>query len=162
MRTAIEATSPDGTSMERPERPNTISGLLEKHREIAGRIDATRKALNRLVADLEAIEHTIYLFDSDAELKRAKPLPSKDAAYKGEMRSNVLAALRAAEGPITSLEIARQVIVIRKLGDEPATVIMIRKRVGAALWKLKVKGWVCEVALMGDYKGWVLVPDTEP
>jgi hypothetical protein len=136
-------------------RPNTVAGLIEMHREIGGQIEATRRELNRHVADLEAVEHTIYLFDPDAQLGRAKPLPSKDAAFKGEMRRHVMAALRAATGPLTSLEIARQVIAIRKLPDDPATVTLIRKRVGAVLWRIKMKGWAREVPQEGDYKGWV-------
>lgn len=103
------------------DRPNTVSGLREKHREIAGLIKAKRRELDRLVADLEAVEHTIRLFDPDAELPRAKPIPSPHAAFKGEMRRDVMAALRAAQGPITSLDIARHVIAARKLGDDPKT-----------------------------------------
>lgn len=137
------------------ERPNTVAGLVEMHREIAGQIEDARRELNRMVADLEAVEHTIYLFDPDAQLGRAKPLPSRDAAFKGEMRRHVMAALRTAQGPLTSLEIARQVIEARKLADDPATVSMIRKRVGAALWRLKVKGWASEVPQEGEYKGWL-------
>lgn len=139
------------------ERPNTVSGLIEKHREIAGQIEAKRRELDRLVADLEAIEHTIRLFDPDAQLGRAKPLPSPHAAFKGEMRRDVMAALRAATEPLTSLDIARQVIAVRKLSDDAATVTMMRKRVGAALWKMKVKRWAEEVAQVGDYKGWRLI-----
>lgn len=75
-------------------RPNTVSGLIEKPREIAGQIEAKRAELARLVADLEAVEHTIRLFDPDAQLGRAKPLPSPHAAFKGEMRRDVMAALR--------------------------------------------------------------------
>jgi hypothetical protein len=138
------------------ERPNTVAGLLEKHREIAGLVEAKRRELDRLVADLEAVEHTVRLFDPDAVLPRAKPVPAQAAAFKGEMRRDVMAALRAATGPLTSLDIARQVIVIRKLADDPKTVTMMRKRVGAALWKLKVKGWAAEVPQVGDYKGWRL------
>jgi len=136
------------------ERPNTVAGLLEKHREVAGQIEAARQGLNRLVADLEAIEHTIYLFDPDAQLGRAKPLPSKDAALRGEMRRHVMAALRGAQGALTSLDIAQQVITARKLPQDRPTAIMVRKRVGAALWKLKAKGWAVEVPQPGDYKGW--------
>lgn len=137
-------------------RPNTVAGLIEKHREIAGQIDVTRNRLNALVFDLEAIEHAIRLFDPQAQLGRAKPLPSPHAAFKGEMRRDVLAALRAAQGPLTSLDIARQVITRRKLGEDPKTVTMMRKRVGAALWKLRVRGLVREVAQVGEYKGWCL------
>ena len=136
------------------ERPNTVSGLMAKHAEIAGLIETRRKELNRLIADLEAVEHTILLFDPEAELPRARPTPSRDAAMKGEMRRHVLAALRDASGPLTSLEIAQQVVAVRGLASDPATVAMIRKRVGAVLWKLKAKGWAVEVPQAGEYKGW--------
>lgn len=139
------------------ERPNTVAGLIEKHRQIAGQIEAKRRELDCLVSDLEAVEHTIRLFDPDAQLGRAKPLPSPHAAFKGEMRRDVLAALRAAQEPLTSLDIARQVIAARKLPGDPQTVSMIRKRVGAALWKLRAKGTVQEVAQVGEYKGWRLI-----
>lgn len=138
------------------ERPNTVAGLVEKHRAIAGQIDATRRQLDALVFDLEAVEHTIRLFDPEAQLGRAKPLPSPHAAFRGEMRRDVLAALRAATGPLTSLEIAEQVVRGRKL--DPSVTPMFRKRVGAALWKLAQKGIVAEVAQVGDYKAWTLAP----
>jgi hypothetical protein len=137
------------------ERPNTIAGLIEMHRTLAGQTEAARRDLHRLVEDMEAVEHTIYLFDPDAQLGRAKPLPSKDAAFKGEMQRHVIAALKMAEGPLTSLEIARQVIALRKLSDDHKTVVTIRKRVGAALWRLKTRGWANEVPQEGEYKGWV-------
>ncbi|MDP1643566.1 MAG: hypothetical protein Q8L59_15425 [Phenylobacterium sp.] len=138
------------------ERPNTVAGLIEKHRYIAGQIEATRKTLNALVFDLEAVEHTIRLFDPGAQLGRAKPLPAKEAAFKGEMRRHVLAALRAADQPLTSLEIARQVLEVRKISEGAVTVTMFRKRVGACLFKLKVAGLVVEVPQTGEYKGWQL------
>jgi hypothetical protein len=128
--------------------------LIEKHRFIAGQIEASRHQLAALVADLEAVEHTIRLFDPDAKLGRAKPLPSPHAAFKGEMRRDVMVALRTATGPITSLDIARQVVVVRKL--DPSLTPMFRKRVSAALWKLAQRGIVAEVAQVGDYKGWRL------
>lgn len=137
------------------ERPNTVAGLIEKHRAIAGQIEATRRQLDALVFDLEAVEHTIRLFDPDAQLGRAKPLPSAHAAFRGEMRRDVLAALRAAQGPLTSLDIAEQVVAVRKL--DAHAVRMIRKRVGACLWKLRGRGLVEEVPQAGDYKGWRLV-----
>jgi hypothetical protein len=137
------------------DRPNTVAGLIEKHRDIAGQIEAKRHELAALVADLEAVEHTIRLFDPDAQLGRAKPLPSEHAAFKGEMRRDVLAALRAADGPLTSLDIARQVIAVRVLPEAMTT--KVRKRVGAALWKLKARGIVAEVPQAGDYKGWLIL-----
>lgn len=105
---------------------------------------------------LEVVEHTIRLFDSDAKLGRAKPLPSKDAALKGEMRRHVLAALRAADQPLTSLEIARQVLEIRKISEGGVTVTVFRKRLVDCLFKLKVAGLVVEVPQADDHKCWQL------
>jgi hypothetical protein len=73
------------TSARTIERPNTIAGLVEKHREIAGQIIQARTALNGLLADLEAVD-----------LGRAKPTPGDYAAFKGEMSRDVMRALRAA------------------------------------------------------------------
>lgn len=112
------------------------------------------------MADLEAVEHTIRLFDPDAQLGRAKPLPSPHAAFKGEMRRDVMAALRTRGEPATSLEIARKIIAARALPADGKTVTMMRKRVGAALWKLRAKGWVEEVPMAGEYKGWRLSDST--
>lgn len=72
------------------------------------------------------------------------------------MRRDVLNALRTARGPITSLEIARQVIARRKLASGSRDVIMIRKRIGACLSKLKRLGLACDVPQAGEYKGWRL------
>lgn len=68
----------------------------------------------------------------------------------------VLCALRVADGPLTSSEIADHVIVGRGLDkDDPKVAQMIRKRVGAFLWKSKQAGNVRETQMEGDLKGWV-------
>jgi hypothetical protein len=138
----------------RIERPNTVSGLIEKHREVAGQIEHHRQIVNGLVFDLEALEHAIRIFDPDANLGRAKPVPAQHHAFRGEMRRDVLTVLRGANGLLTSLDIARRVIMLRSLPEDQETVTMMRKRTGAALWKLKVKGIVVEVPQPGEYKGW--------
>lgn len=142
-----------------PNRPNTLSGLVEMHREIAGKIDHHRKVMAALVFDLEAVEHTIRLLDAEAKLGRAKPVWGAHAAFKGEMRRDVLAVLRTSDKPVTSLDIARQIMTARELPDAPKDVIVFRKRVGACLWKLRERGMVAEVPQEGEYKGWRLVVD---
>lgn len=125
-------------------------------REIAGKIDHHRRIMDALVFDLEAVEHIIRLLDPDAQLGRAKPVPAAHAAFRGEMRRDVLAVLRSGAEPATSLQIARQILAARALPDDAKTVTKMRKRVGAALWKLRAKGIVAEVPQEGDYKGWRL------
>lgn len=56
--------------------------------------------------------------------------------------------------PATSLWLARKIIAARGLPDDAKTVTMMRKRVGAALYKLRARGWVAEVPQAGEYKGW--------
>jgi hypothetical protein len=137
------------------ERPNTVAGLIEKRREIAGQIDHHRRILNELVSDLDHVDAVIAMFDPDADLGRAKPHPPRQAAFKGEMRRHVLQALRAAQGPITSLDIARQVMEARGLDASDARMVStVRKRVGACLYKLRASGIVSEVPQAGEYKGW--------
>jgi hypothetical protein len=93
------------------ERPNTVAGLIEKRREIAGQIEHHQRALNELIIDLDHVDHTIRLFDPDCDVTLAQPkaFPARHAAFRGEMQRCVLGALRAATEPLTSPEIAIEV-----------------------------------------------------
>lgn len=97
------------------------------------------------------------MFDRDTDLGSAKRYPVAHQAFKGQMSQYVLAALRVGNGkPRASLEIAEKVIAGRGLVADAKTVIMIRKRVGAALWTYKQRGIAREVPMTGDLKGWTL------
>jgi hypothetical protein len=100
--------------MDKPpvERPNTVAGLIEKRREIAGQIGHYQRLLNELVIDLDHVDHTIGLFDPDCDVTLAQPrqFPPRHGAFKGEMQRFVLGALRAATASLTSLEIAIEVV----------------------------------------------------
>lgn len=139
------------------ERPNTLAGLIDKRREIAGQIEHYQRILNDLIIDLDHVDHTIALFDPnlDVELARPKQFPARHSAFRGEMQRFVLGALRAAGEPLTSLEIAVEVVKGRGLDpNDPRAVSLIRKRVGSCLYKLKRQGFVNDVATTGTYKGW--------
>ncbi|MEX2455413.1 MAG: hypothetical protein WD470_11955 [Rhodospirillaceae bacterium] len=136
---------------------HTIAGLLRKRAEIAGQIEHTQAQLNDLIADLDYIDNAIRIIDPDcdATLTRSKPFPPRMGAFRGEMQRFVLAHLRNATEPSTTLEIAYKVMEGRGLdkNDERA-VIVIRKRVGACLYKLRRTGVVREVESTGEYKRW--------
>jgi hypothetical protein len=95
-----------------PERPNTVAGLIDKRRETAGKIEHHQRVLNELIVDLDHVDHTIRLFDPDCDVALAQPkaLPPRHGAFRGEMQRFVLGALRAATAPVTSLEIAIEVV----------------------------------------------------
>jgi hypothetical protein len=136
--------------------PNTVSGLTRKHAEIAGLIEAKLREVDGLVADLDAVERTIRLFDPAAILPRPKAVASPMRAGRGGTQRAVIRALKAATGPLTSADIARFVIAARNLPDDASTHALIRRRVGVTLAKLKARGIVEEVPQAGDYKGWRL------
>jgi hypothetical protein len=141
------------------ERPNTIAGLIEKRRQIAGQIEHHQRVLNGLIIDLDHVDHTIRLFDPDCDVQLGQPrrYPPQHQAFRGEMQRFVLATLRASEKPVTSLEIAVEVVKGRGLDpNDSRAVILIRKRVGACLSKLKRQGIVRQVPMTGTYRGWEL------
>lgn len=136
---------------------HVLSGLMDKRREIAGKIEHMQRDLNDLIADLDYIDNAIRIIDPtcDVSLTKAKRFPPRMGAFKGEMTRFILAHLRNAIEPATTLEIAHSVMDGRGLNkDDERAVIVIRKRVGACLYKLRRKGLVREVACTGEYKRW--------
>ena len=68
---------------------------------------------------------------------------------------HVMGALRLTSEPVTSRDIALAVMKGRGLNPEDLELTtVIRKRVGACLWKLKQNGLAREVPMVGDLKGW--------
>lgn len=140
-------------------RPNTVSGLIEKRREISGQIEHHQRALNDLIVDLDHIDHTIHMFapDQDLALVQPKQFPARHGAYRGEMQRFVLGALRNSDTPVTTLEIAIEVVKGRGLDPNDARAVsLIRKRVGSCMNKLVAKGLAREVPSEGTYKQWVM------
>jgi hypothetical protein len=108
--------------------------------------------LNELIVDLDHADNTIRLFDPDCDVTLAQPkqFPPRHGAFRGEMQRFVLGALRAATEPLTSLEIAIELVKGRGLDpNDPRAVSLIRKRVGACLFHLEAKRVARDVATAG-------------
>ena len=72
------------------------------------------------------------------------------------MMRHVMGCLRVATEPVTTRDIATVVMKARGLNpDDAGLLVTIRKRVGACMWKLKQSGYVKEVPIVGDLKGWL-------
>jgi hypothetical protein len=142
------------------ENEHVLGGLVRKRAEIAGQIEHTQAALRKLVMGLDSIDAAIRLFDPNADIQAIQPrqYPPRHAAFRGEMMRHVMGCLRLASGPITTRDIALVVMKARGLNpDDLEMLVIIRKRVGACVWKLKQQGVVEEVAGVGDLKEWRLV-----
>jgi hypothetical protein len=65
--------------------------------------------------------------------------------------------LKDADRPLTSLDIVHAQVKARGLKADDATLVIMRKRIGACLTKLKTDGVVRVVPLPGLYQGWEIV-----
>jgi hypothetical protein len=140
-------------------KDHIVSSLLCKRSVVAGKIEHVHAELNGLIADLDYIDNAIRIIDPsiDATLTKTKPYPPRMGALRGEMQRFVLAHLRNATEPASSLEIIYAVMEGHSLdANDVRAAQVIRKRVGACLYKLKTKGVVQEVASEGEYRLWVM------
>lgn len=136
---------------------HVLTGLLKKRAEIAGQIEHVHAQLNGLIADLDYIDNAIRIIDPDCDVSLSKPkrYPPQMGAFRGEMQRFVLGHLRAAQEPVSSLDITYAVMDGRGLNKQDTrAVIVMRKRVGACLGKLKTKGVVRQVPSKGTYRLW--------
>lgn len=156
MRSA-SATSSNQASSPPQERPNTIAGLQAKRKQLVKLRADLEADVRKVTCDIDHLDACIRLFDPSADTAAAiKRYATKHRAKKGQMRRFVLDQLKAAQGPITSLDIAEAWISDRALRADHSTTVMIRKRVGACLTSLKNQSIAYGRHRQGDHKVWCL------
>lgn len=142
------------------EQPNVLHALTRKRSEVAGQIEHNQLALRRLIGELDHIDATIRIFNPSIDVGAIpnKPVPPRHAAFKGEVTRVVFDTLRNADGPLTSRDIAAELMEKRGLGsgDHQLNVIMV-KRVCACLRAQRSKGLVRNVPAVGSLQGWEIV-----
>lgn len=140
----------------KPQRPNTVAGLIEKRAQLAGMLKYHRAEERKIICDLDHLDAAIRLFDAKADTSRIARYPTKHRAKKGEVVRLVLRMLKQSEMPLTALDIVHEQIKERGLRADDDTVVIMRKRVGACLTKLKTDGHVRNAPSSGLYKLWEL------
>lgn len=140
------------------ERPNTISGLQAKRKEMAKHLKLLDQEYKKVVCDIDHIDACIRLFDPDADLNRVRlnRYATKHRAKKGEHQRFVLTCLREASGSLTSKEISLMWIEDRGLKPDESTRVILTKRTGATINALKHKGVVESTEYRDGYKTWRL------
>jgi hypothetical protein len=114
-----------------------LQGLVKRRAELAGEIEATHASLRKMIDDLEKLDSVILQFDPEHNVEGIKPKafrPPEDWAHRGEMTKGVLSILRQAVEPMTSRDIAVEMLLNRALNaqDQKLLALMV-KRVGVAL-----------------------------
>ena len=146
----------------KPERPNTVAGLLAKQKELRELRRRIEDDLHKVVCDLDHLDATIRLFDAESTPEAISRYTTQHRAHHGRAKRFVLAFLRnAGERGGTSREITEAWIAARGLRADEATFVILRKRMGSCLIGLRAAGMVRNVGLRGGYVEYALVPVEE-
>ena len=143
--------------------PHVITALIKKRREIAGQIEHAATHMRQLVIDLDNLDHTLRLFAPDIDLDQIhpKPLPPRNQAFRGEVTRIILTALRQSDRPLTTKDLAEQVIAERGLNTADKRLVRtMGKRVGATMRSLRNRGLVQSKQGPGQYMLWALARDS--
>ncbi|PPD00484.1 MAG: hypothetical protein CTY31_05035 [Hyphomicrobium sp.] len=116
--------------------PHVVTALARKRAELSGDIQTTQVKLRQMVLDLERLDATLLMFDPDYRIEAIKPKafrPPEDWSKRGEMTRLILGILRQAAEPLTSRDVALQLIAERALEPNDKMVRLMTKRCGVAL-----------------------------
>ncbi len=138
--------------------PHVVTALVRKRAELTGDIEHTHERLRQMVLDLENLDATLRLFDPTHQIEAIKPKafrPPKDWANRGQMTRIVLSILRQAAEPLTTRDIALELLVTRALDKSDKRLLrLVAKRVGVALRGQRDKGSVRSEQGPGQYVLW--------
>ncbi len=136
------------------ERPNTISGLQAKRKELATLHRQLVAEAKKVLCDIDHLDAVIRIFDPAADIERIRlnRYATKHRARKGHLKRFVLSQLREASEPLTSRDITAAWIKDRGLAPDEATFVILRKRIGACLKTCEKQG-LCEGAGVVDDDG---------
>ncbi len=135
-----------------------VTGLVKRRAELAGEIEATHDTLRKMVTDLESLDATIRQFVPDYQVEAIRPKafrPPKDWANRGQMSRIVLSILRQASEPLTSRDVAVELLITRAMDRSDMKLLrLMTKRVGVALRTQRENGAVRSDQGPGQFVLW--------
>jgi chorismate mutase len=92
---------------------HTISGLLQKRREIMEEMAVTRERLGAMANDIEAIDRVLERLGHDTALEERAQAPQNVVFYRGQLRQWLLTQLRE-HGPATARQLAERLLQLQQ------------------------------------------------
>lgn len=90
---------------------HTISGLLSKRVELFHEAERIRDRLAEIKNDIDALDRTLGTLGYDGDLDAAMPRQKRHVLFgRGELTRQVLTILRRAGKPLTSRQIAQEIV----------------------------------------------------
>lgn len=129
-----------------------VEGLVKKRAKIAGEMLDLQERLAQMARDLETLDAALKLVAPDLDIPAIAPKmvkPPDDWSKRGEMSRQVFGIMRAANKPLTSREIAAQMIVNRGLAATPKLLNLMTRRVSSCLRDKREQGLAENVATRG-------------
>lgn len=131
---------------------HTISGLLTKRADLFNEAERLRDRLAEIRNDLGALDRTLNVLGYTGDLDAAMPRQKREVIFgKGELSKAIYGELRTATGPLSSRDIAREIVAMR--GEDARDrkyLAELTKRVSKALRAMREAG---EVRSATDTKG---------
>lgn len=129
-----------------------VEGLIKRRAAIAGEMQAAQSRMAQLAADLETLDNALKLVAPDLDIPAIAPKmvkPPEDWSKRGEMSRQVFAIMRTANKPLTSREIAAQMVVNRGLAATPRLLNLMTRRVATCLRDRRDQGLVENIETRG-------------
>jgi hypothetical protein len=131
---------------------HTISGLLTKRADLFNEAERLRDRLAEIKNDIGAIDRTLSVLGYSGDLDAAMPRQKREVIFgRGELSKAIYRELREAERPVSSRDIAREIVALRGEDARDRKYLSdLTKRVSKALRSMREEGNVRSVM---DVKG---------
>lgn len=90
---------------------HTISGLLTKRADLWNEAQVIRDRLAEIKNDIDALDRTLGVLGYEGDLDAAMPRQKRHVVFgRGELFRSCMDVLRHADGPMTSRQIAQEIV----------------------------------------------------
>lgn len=140
------------------DRPNTVSGLIAKRKELIKFLANLTAEAKKVQANVRHVDSCIHLFDPDAELPSISPdrYAVRHAAPRGHLKGFILGMFREADPPLSSRQITDAWVVDQHIEADKNTINLLRTRIGICIQSCKRDDLIVQTGADGLCKLWVL------
>ena len=133
-----------GTLSRATDYSHSVNGLLQKRADLYNEAERIRDRLAEIKNDIGAIDRTLSVLGYTGDLDAAMPRQKREVIFgRGELSKAIMGELRHAEGPLSSRDIAREIVTMRGEDARDRKYIAdLTKRVSKALRQMRDEGHV--------------------
>lgn len=123
---------------------HTISGLLAKRADLFNEAERIRDRLAEIKNDIGALDRVLGTLGYAGDLAAAMPRQKREVIFgRGELSKAIMGELRHATEPLSSRDIAREIVTLRGEDARDRKYLAdLAKRVSKALRQMKIDGFV--------------------